>query len=366
MNVSNSLKVIAFFSMLMILLLGCASEAGQFSPEEVINNALKEKGSVESYYAEAEWTTLESGEKTEQTLSKEWRSEDGKVRVEMQNEDGSGVNVSVTDGNVFMLYMEENKEAFMSEDPELQELNQSSPKDQALASLELISDTHELSSEGEEEILGRTAYHLKATAKEEGQLLGDQEIWIDKENWLVLKTVLQSGDDAIEMVYTMLDFDVNILEDTFTLDLPDDVHIQTLEDMDDSKEVTLNEAVEELGSHFYYFPEQDDIEIDSIELSELDWVEINRMEIDITYTKDSLPLFSVGIFESEDELGEEDMLPGDELVTIRDQDGFYTDMDGFRMVVWQEDGLNYSLLFVDPGFSLEDLQQLAETMEVTQ
>lgn len=365
MNVSNALKVSGFFGLLLVSLLGCSSEAEQFSPEQVINNALKEKADPSSYYAESEWIFSFAGEEPEKMINKEWHSEDGKVRMEVENEDGSNLNISINDGKTFTMYSEESKEAFVSDDSELQDLNQLSPKDQAMNLLEWITETHELTSEGEKEIIGRTAYHLKAKANEDGQLLGDQEFWIDKETWIVLKTIT-SGEDRSETTYTKLDFDMNIPEDTFTLDLPDDVTVQNLEDIYETTEVTLSEAVEALGTPFNYLVEEDDMAIETIEVSELGGDEIERKEINITYTKDDLPLFTMGIFEGEVELSEDDQLPGDELVTVRGLDGYFIDMDEFRLLFWEEDGLHYSLIFDNPDFSLEDFQKLAETMEVAE
>lgn len=363
MKTTNWLRTLLFMGVILIGLFGCSSAGSEYSPEQVINNALKEKGPIESYYAEAEMTISLGKDGNEHLLMKEWRTEDGKVRIEMQNIDGSGVAVSVNDGETFVTYDEEQHQAMIIDDPELISLNQQSPKEQAMHLLEMIQDTHELSSVGEEEVADRMAYHLKAKANEDGLLMGDQEIWIDKENWFILKTVTKSGDDLSEMVYTTIDFDATIPEDTFVFDLPDDVKIIDLDDAAQSSELTLAEAVEALDKEFYHFSEGDGIEIASITRTDLDGMDINRTEIDIEYTKDDLPLFSVGVFEAGELLSEDDMMPGDELVTIRDEEGYYTDMDGFRMVVWQEDGLNYSLMFIDPEYTLEDLQQLAVTME---
>src|SRR5699024_3377819 len=137
----------------------------------------------------------------------------------------------------------------------------------------------------------------------------------------------------------------DITDDIFVLDLPDDAQIQELGEMFASEEVSLTEAVKELGRSFYYIPEQANIKIDSVGITELDGVDLKRKELDLAYTKDHMPLFSIGVFESEVELNGDDMLPGDELVTIRGQEAHYSDMDGFRMIVWQEEGINYSAFF---------------------
>src|SRR5699024_4642831 len=169
----------------MILgLFGCSSETKQYSPDQVINNALEEKDLPGAYYGETESTTSEKGEKVDQYIMKEWRSDDGKARVEATNKDGSDESIAVNDGNEFISY------------------------------------------EVEAEIAGRDSYHLVAKAKEENTLFGDQELWIDKENWMVLKMIFNTGDSKTEMVYTKIDFNPRIPADTFTLDLPDDVEMK--------------------------------------------------------------------------------------------------------------------------------------------
>lgn len=360
------LRIPILMGVFMMGLFGCSEEMSQYSPEQVVNNALKETSSLGSYYAEAEMTMNLGNDEKEQILVKEWRNEEGQVKIEMQDKDGTGQSIAVNNGDLFTVYEEEKNQAIIYDDAELVDYNQPSPKEQAMQLLEMIQDTHDLSSEGEEEITGRMTYHLKADAKEEGHLLGDQEIWIDQENWFVLKTISKSGDDISEMTYTMIDFDANIPEDTFTLDLPDDVEMIDLDDVSSSNTVTLSEAADVLNKEFHYFPEDNGLEISNIEMTKLDGAEIQRTEIDIEYTKEDLSLLSMSVFESDEKLGEDDMLPGDELVTIRDQDGFYTDMEGFRMIAWQEDGLNYSLMIIDPSLSLEDVQQLAENMELVE
>src|SRR5699024_10551899 len=157
----------------------------------------------------------------------------------------------------------------MIDDPELLEFNQPSPKEQVNNLLEMVRDTHEISSEGEAEIAGRDTYHLVAKAKEENTLFGDQELWIDKENWMVLKMIF----------YTKIDFNTKILADTFTLDLPDDMEMKNLDDMSNESEITLEEAKENIGA-FHYFPENEELDISTIEMIELQG-ELKRKEVNI-------------------------------------------------------------------------------------
>lgn len=344
-------------------LFGC-SETNQYSPEQVINNALEEAPSLGAYYAESEMITYENGKETkqEQMLMKEWRSKDGKSRVEIESkEDGIEKSIAVNDGSTLVSYQINQNQAFLIDDPELLDFNQPSPKEQAMSLLEMIRETHAISTEGEEKVAGRVAYHLVAKAKEEHTLFGDQELWIDKENWFVLKMILHAGDNRTETTYTTIDFDVTIPPEKFVLDLPDDIKLQNIEDMNKTKEITLEEVAENIGQPVLYFPEDEGIEITTIEMFELQG-ELDRTEISFDYRKDTLPLLTMAVFESPVESVEDLKLPGEEPTTIRNQEGMYMESMGIRSLSWQEKGLTYSIMLIDPNLTVADVVELAEHM----
>jgi len=342
-------------------LFGCSSES-QFLPEQVINNALERAKEPASYYLEAEMRTVEGGKETERILLKEWVSEEGQRRTETQYADGSGKSIAVHDGAKLISYQPETNQAFLIENAELSELNQMSPKHQAEQLLNMIRDTHEITGGGEEKIAGREAYRLNAKAKDKDSLIGDQELWIDKENWMVLKMVSASGDVRSEMVLTEVDLNPAIPAETFVLELPEHVQIVDLEEMNRTTEVTLAEAAENIGAAFLYFPESGGLSISRIELAELAG-ELKRKEVNFDYQKDGLPSFTMTVFPSPEDSGEDiGRLPGEEAVTVRGQEGTYMEMGDFRSLVWQENGLNYSIVFVDPNLTLEQFTALADSM----
>ncbi|MBP2258447.1 LolA family protein [Virgibacillus alimentarius] len=337
------------------------SETSDYSPEQMINNALDEKES-ESYVAEATSTIRENEDVVEAMKMKEWHSKDGKIRVEIENQNEEEKAISVNDGEKITTYEVEQNQAIVVDDEEILEFNQPSPKEQVDLILDMVRDTHQIEGKGEEEIAGRSAYHLVATPKKDDVLLGKQEIWIDKENWIVLKIVSSTGNQKTEIVYNNIDFDTSIPDEKFTLDLPDDVDIVNSDDLLKTEEVTLEEAKEGIGKPFLYFPEEDGVAISAIEMDELKG-KLNRTEINIDYKKEDAPFLTLSVFESPEDTDEDLLLPDEEKVTIRNQDGTYTDSNDFRALFWQEDGLNYSLVIIDPSLTLEELQALTETMD---
>lgn len=341
-------------------LFGCSSETNQYSPEQVIQNALEEPDSLESYYAEAESVTREKGKETMQIYMKEWRDTNGNVRVETESETGDDKSIAVNDGKNITVYQVKANQAYVIDDPELLSFNPPSPKEQAQQLLEMIGDTNQVLQEGEAEIAGRQAYHLIANEKDKNTLFGDVELWIDKENWMVLKMISKIGDMETETIYTKINFGAKIPAEKFTIDLPGDAEIKNMDDMNKTSEVTLEEAKEKIGKAFYYFSEADGRDMTTIELVELEG-ELKRNEVNIDYKKDGLPFLTLTVFQSPEE-ADEYKLPQEESVSIRNQEGFYMETGEFRSLVWQEDGLSYSVMPIDPNLTLEDLQELAKDM----
>jgi outer membrane lipoprotein-sorting protein len=365
MKITKWAGIICFIGGITMGTFGCSSlESGnQFSPEQVINNALEETTEIGAYYAEAELITIEKGKDPEKILLKEWVNEDGKKRTETQMEDGSELSIAVNDGKQLISYQPEIKQAFVIEADELQALNQISPKQQAEQLLKMIQDTHEVRSEGEKEIVGRSTYHLIAEAKDDKGLFGDQELWIDKETWMVLKTSSSSGDINMEMSYTKLELSPDFDKDMFTLELPKDVEVQDLlEDMEEPSEITLQEAVEKVGSPFLHIPESSELKIDRIEVMELQG-DLSRNEVNIDYQNKGLPFLTMSVFQTPEDLDEEiGALPGEETVKIRNKEASFMDINDFRSLSWQEEGLTYNILFIDPSLTMEEVSELLTEM----
>lgn len=347
-------------------LIGCSFEGSQYSPEQVVQNALKEVTSPGAYYSESEIIYGEKGEETERFISKEWRSRDGKIRIEQESKAGEHKSIAVNDGVTLTMHLIDENQAFIFEDDlEIPSLAAPSLKEQADMLLKMIEDTHTLSVEGEEKIADRATYHLVAKPNKENTLFGDMELWIDKENWMVLKMISVNGDSSLEMVYTKVDLDVDIPSDKFTLDLPEDVDMLDLDVADDTTEVTLAEATENMAQPFLYFPEADGRKIDKIELSKLEGI-VNRMELDIEYVRDDIPLLSLSVFESPEDVDDDDLIdPGEEPVTIRNQEGASMELGDFRIIYWQEKGMSYSVMPVDPSISMEEVIEMTNEMELT-
>ncbi len=347
-------------SIFALTLVGCAtsSEGNQFSPKQVLTNALEETDAPFSYYGESTVDIYENGEKLTTFQLKEWVSDDGKRRVEDIHNDT--LTITVFDGSKIVSYHPNENKGFFMEDEMLEVMDefQMSPKKQAEHTLKLVKDTHELEEGEEATIAGRKTYHIKAVAKDKDNLIGDMELWIDKENWVVLKLISTSGNIKTELEYTKIDYNPTFDEDTFTIELPEDVELQDLEGLSETREVTLEEAIQGVGQGFYYIPEQDGLVLAKIEQFDSNGA-IERTEVNLNYERDGVPLFFVSVFPSDEEL---EIFPGEEEISVRNEKGSYMEMNEFRALTWQEEGLNYSAVLLDSSITLDDFLALTETM----
>lgn len=346
--------------LLSIGLAACSSADNQYSPEQVINNAMKENEEPLAYYAEATMSMTAE----EEIQLKEWRSKDGKVKVETEGATEEERGITVNDGQMITMYQEGLNQAFVSDDGEMIAALAPSPKEQAHQLLKMIGDTHAISIEGEEKIAGRDAYHLMAKANEKDTLFGDQELWIDKENWFVLKSISESGDNQTDMEYTKVEFNKEFPDETFTIELPEGTDIQNLDDMNETSDVSIEEAVESVGKPILYFPEENGLEIENIEMDDIKG-ELNRVEINIDYVKEETPLLSLSLFKTPQDIDNTKM-PGEESVEIRGTEGTMMEMEGFRNLFWVEDGITYSVLLNDPDVTFEEVIEWANDMELAE
>ncbi len=350
--------IFALISLSILFVVGCG-KMNQFSPEQVIANALEAENEL-SYYGEMEMTIGGMGE-NETLFLKEWRQNE-RSRVEI--EDDGGQVIAVNDGKAIIMYEEKEKKAISFEDEELQELNMN-PKEQVEMLLEMIRDTHDIKTVGEEEIAGRSTFHMVADRqKDKKSLYDNQEIWIDKEHWVVLKMNSASGDLQINMEYKKIDFNAKIDESQFQLDLPEDVEIESFDE--EGEEITLTDIPEKMNSSsVLYIPNTEEHEIDKISFIEIEG-DPSYQDVTMDYKQNGLPLLTLTILTADEETEDtkDIFAAGFEKETIRGEEGLYFDVEELHSISWSEGGLRYSINIIDPNVTLDMVKQWAEEMEV--
>lgn len=339
----------------LLMLSACNNGNEETSPNKLLANVLAEEDNVKYY---GEMTIDMDMEELGEMEMKEWR--DGKKsRVEVVRPEKS---ISVNDGETIMTYEAEQNKVFQFELGELQELN-NSPKDQLNLVLDSIKETHNIEKLGNETIIGRDTVHFKAIPKEDGTVFGEQDFWVDTEYWVILKMISKSANIKTELVYTSIDFSSDFKGEVFTLDVPEDAEVETLDTDFSGKEIELEEMIDILGEGVLYVPEENGITIDHISLIEMD---AQTNYVDIAYKKDGIAFITLSIISpATDDIEEQIELFGNdaEEVQVRDQNGMYINAKLLQSLVWNEDNFQYNLDMMDPSLTVDGLLDLTEAMK---
>lgn len=344
-----------------ILLTACGTENSQMSPQEVVNTVLQESDEEFSYYGEYE---MVSSEGEEEYAAKEWVRKDGKRRMEMVDRENDDEMIMVSDGKTITMYDKADNTAMIMEmnEEDMAELGEQTPRQQAEMMLDMVKDSHELSTGEEVEIAGRSTYHIIAKAKEDTALLGDVELWVDKETWLPLKTVTTNSGLDLTVEYTTIDFEADMDDSLFEIDLPEDVEVEVVDnELPEKAVVTVEDVLEELGA--FYQLSDDDFELN--EITVLEGFE-DRSEFSFEYEKDGMTAFSITVFKDLQEVADIGAIGGEEETTVRGQEATKMEMGEFRSLDWEEDGLKYVVLIENPTIEFDDLTSYLEDMELVE
>lgn len=328
--------------------LGACSEGdvSNFSPEQVIENALEQTEKAPSYYGEA---TMDMGD-VKLTL-KEWT--DGKNRrVEVSSDEGEALSV-FKDG-VMTTYDKTNNKVITIDTGDTMG-NLPSPQETAENILHVIKDTHDVKMVGEEKVAGRATYHIQAIEKKE-TLFGNQDFWVDKETWVILKAESQMGDAVSKTVYTKFDTKPKLAADTFELAIPKDATVEVIDT--DTNEVAITE--EQAKALYPELRTAKGVEVTSI--SKMDGLK-GEPEITFEYQQDGHDFVSVSLFK--DTLTEEEtkLEKGEDQVEVLGEQATYEKMGDFQLLNFAKDGLRYSIMPTGDGITKEQLIDFANKLE---
>ena len=351
-------KVIYSAALVLTLVLGaCSDPSVNYSPQEVIDQVLQDTAAVSSYAGEY---VMDIGDGDVTTI-KEW-VKDGKRRIELSSATEEQF-ITVNDGQSMTMFDVKANTVQVYDSLGTDSLPNQSPKEQAQVLLNMVEDTHEISMAGEEEIAGRETYHIVAESLEENSLMGDMEIWVDKEKWLILKMISSSGDIAMTTEYKTIDYKSEVEDALFTVDIPQDATVETIDTESYlPKQVTLEDAKVTLGS-FLVFKEENGIALATVE--EMVGVE-ERPEFALNYTLDGESSLSLSVFKPLAGGADMETDPTEEKLMIRGVEGKKIEMKSFRYVQWEENGLQYGIIINSPDITFDDVVKLAEQMELVQ
>ncbi|WHH56913.1 outer membrane lipoprotein-sorting protein [Petroclostridium sp. X23] len=348
-----------------VLMSGCAAK-GTIIPEELISKAVSAYEKPKPYYAEVKIDVYEDDKHSESSIHKEWvDNSDSLIKRRIESEsDESGKMISTNDGETITIYMEKDKSAMVMKAIDGYGGNY---KEQTIKDLGVISKTHEISIKGEEQVNGFDTYHLYATPKEENTIWGAYDYWIDKNNWFVVKSSVESANMIIKTEYVKLEFNPKMDAGLFVQNLPEDVKIENIEDNPDNegREITLEEAAEIAGKHFLSVEGTSEYKLKKV--TYLNFEKINHREFTQSYEKDGVEVFQLTIVipDSKDEKeGKTERLPEESEIQVRGKTGSLMNLGaGTQIIFWEEDGLNYSFITTSPDITNDDAIRIINNLE---
>lgn len=360
------IKPLIAVSFLLIFAVGLAAcNAGEtsYSPQEVVNEALKGADEPIAFYGEY---TMAMNDDAGDMYAKQWTAKDGKRRIEMMSEDGTEEIVAVNDGVTMTMYDKANNTAMIMpiSEEDMKLINAQTPQQQAKKMLELVKDSHELSTADSEKIAGRDTFHIVAKAKKDKTLVGDQEIWVDKETWMVLKSISHSSQLVMTQEYTKIDYDPVFEESIFVLEIPEGVEVEVIdEESMMPSEVTLEDVKAELGT-FHMITETDDVKLSA--LTVMEGME-ERPEFSFDYEDaEGVPLFSMSVFKDKSNSVDFGATIEEEEISIRGKKGTKMESGDFRLLNWKEDGLVYSVFSTNPTMEFDEMLVHLEAMKIVE
>ncbi|MBU3146405.1 outer membrane lipoprotein-sorting protein [Clostridium sp. CF012] len=361
-------KIITVFIGLTVatsLFTGCSAKGDVIIPEEVITNVMKANEKSKSYYAEFKMDSYENEKLKESMAFKQWSdNSSGKIKTRIETEDKtSGKVVTTNDGDKLISYTEKDKKAFsMKIGTELDQSTNANYKDQLISQLGNISKTHGLTLKGEENIGSFKAYHVSAVPKEKNSLMGNQEYWIEKSNWFLVKASSEIGNNKSILEYTKLDFSPKLEASLFVQKLPTEVKVESIDDIAKNNETTidLKQADKIAGKPLLHMKENA-----SYKLKEVKYLNIEKTkhkEINQIYEKDGAVAFTLTTImdgnKKTDSTEENLKMPGEKEISIRGKK--VSVMESIKCMWWMENDLNYSIILDNPKLTMEDAKKLVE------
>ncbi|MDU1349978.1 outer membrane lipoprotein-sorting protein [uncultured Clostridium sp.] len=359
-------KRLIFITMSVLLsvtaISGCETK-NSILPETIVSYAMESENNVKSYYGESKIRVYDKDNKiVEENIMKEWQAiskDKMRVRIESYSSNNQLESISTNDGNIVMLYNIKEKKASTMKSLDDSDMPIRSQREQTKIFLENIKKSHNISTVGEEKVNGMDTYHIKAVPKEKNSIFSEQDIWIEKKNWFVVKCISHDLDSKIEIEYTKVDFSAKFKDEIFTQKVPEGVKVENIDNAEPKiKTITLKEVKEFLGKQFLYFPESSSYKIRDIKLLQYgsQWADD---EITIDYEKDGKPYFNMTVRKNNKDYSNDEEIAGNDKVTIRGKEGFIFNA-GISIIGWTEGDVMYSII---PSENVEDVKLLIKELD---
>lgn len=232
----NKIKVIIVFLLLIVCISGCAVNTS-ILPEAVLQKVVENDGKQISYAMDLEIKTYEKDKIISKVKIKEYYdSKNRRSRMKLDSDvqgkellwDYLIMNNQITMYNITenIAYITKNKE----EIEEMQRLRVQ-PRDFVTNMLKASRETNIITNEGQEKILGIKTLHISIVPKEKELFEERHDLWVSKENWVVIKSVMKIAETTIESKYTDIDFSPKFDKDIFKLEILNNTEIKDIREM---------------------------------------------------------------------------------------------------------------------------------------
>jgi len=331
---------------MMVLALLSAGCTGM-SAEQIAEKVQQKYEQIEDYQGTMVTLTTQTGEGNLTMIADFKHKKPDKYRLNMS----SGM-VSVSNGTTVWTYSPEENEVRIltikgrEEQPETDFGNM--VKD--------MMEKYDVELLGSEEISDRDCYVLKLTPKEEGNFLGTQKLWVDKEYWMPIKieTEMKANGKTVKssVLYRDIEFNTGIPDSAFEFEVPEGAKV-VREDMKMPEKLGLGEAQKEVDFEILvpeYVPEGHELEYAThMEIKGEQRVSLRYRGSDGTFSLSEKPAVEGS-----------SSLPGSEEVDINGTKGEMKSMGKFYLLKWECNGLRLSL---SGGLSKEDILRVARSVE---
>ena len=358
---NGKLYIAALMSMLLVF--PSCSKDKAILPEDIINRAIGSENKIDKYYGEGKMKVYENSKLTEDTIFREWHLAPNKRRFEA-DVNGKEQVVSTFDGKALVLYLKDKNLALVDDSGDINTESNGDFKKQMMDQLITLNKTFNIAIKGEEKIAGHDTFHISAVPKEKNGILGNLDYWIDKENWIALKSVSESSNSRIEYEYTKIDFDLPVNDSNFTQKLPEDVKIQNMNSTDNGPEtITIEQTASKLSQKVLYCSSSS-YSLERIEYNKNN-EEIGEDFNQVYVDKNGIEKFNISMKKPKDGKSSAELLPGETKTKVRKSEGSVLTANEFKCITWMEDGINYSVFTSSNDFSLEDCEKIAEELVKT-
>jgi outer membrane lipoprotein-sorting protein len=335
----GKLGVLLFLALLLAGTLAIDGCARKPTAADIVAKVQEVMTSTHDVHAVIELAANVQGESV-QAVIEAWGKQPNKAHIKVMETDRDEFDglVGVTDGQTAWFYTPSENQVIVADISELTD-----PTPQAIISdlesfIQSVLDASDVELIGEEEIAGAKTYKLILTPKEDEEqplpITGTATLWVDKEQWIVLKAHLVAPNIG-EGTMLVRSFELNpgLDDETFTFEVPEGVTVINAED-EQAQHMTLDEAEAQAG----------------FDLLTPDYLPDGATLVDVLEAKGAFVLLyhlegaSFTVVQSQDELPSE-MPTAGELVTVRGVQAtlFSDETLGASFLTWHENGVHFAV-----------------------